>query len=59
MKKKIFSIVAMVLGAIVFTHTSCTKYDENPNPDSFDVSTSKLTYKVGDECHVQFQWSSR
>jgi hypothetical protein len=57
MKKNIFLIAFFVIGTVVITTSSCTKYDGNDYPNGFDVSTTKLTYKVGDS--VMFNFSGQ
>ena len=57
MKNNIFLVIAFILGMIVISTSSCTKYDGNNSPDGFDVTTAKLTYKVGDS--VMFNFSGQ
>ncbi len=54
MKKRITSIWAIATILFLLIFVSCKKYDSIESPNGFDVTTSKLTYKVGDSVLFNF-----
>jgi len=54
MKKSVTSITVIKYLLFLSVFVACKKYDAIETPSGFDVTTIKLTYKVGDSVLINF-----